>query len=415
MGPYLPQLHSLTIKKQPNEYLWWEEEDAPLWALECFTPEHTTHTLTHLQVPCALSPHAAQMLTKHAPALATLVAPRVLGALVGVKYRALLWSVRTLRLTDQHYAFPSSALDWMPTPKEGKMVIEVSGMHVQLPMSDKVSVTCCTISCPLCLSPCGYMRALDLLQSLPLQVSRYTAVSAGAFPCITYIQMHRQCLVESCALRVFSAQALGKVASLAISGCKTVTAQAEWLKDCLEQMVVKQYVHSTQQPIALLAALPLLQASHTPSTTLLLESFTLSSDLPAAVAGVAELGWREVSVTGMYWCFEDQPSFTGRFPPLQTLALYDGLGDAGLQTLLTCVSSVQELRARGLSLRATLPEGTVLPWPKVVVNCYTCVSNWLPSMYALRHTGCAGHVEELIMFVTPSMVSSLRHTKTHVL
>ncbi len=140
MAPYLPQLHSLTIDAQ-------DEEDVLIndWYIApcigyCFTPQHTTHTLTHLTLARELERWLADLLAKHTPALNTLVVPCVYGAVVGEEYKPVQWAVQTLRLTQPDVAFPSSALMWMPTLKEGKMVIEVTDdVHVQLSLDSQVS------------------------------------------------------------------------------------------------------------------------------------------------------------------------------------------------------------------------------------------------------------------------------------
>ncbi len=130
VGPYLPQLHSLIISS-----VYWDN-----WANACLQSQYTTHTLTHLHIPTQMCRRLASLIVAYAPALTTLVVSRLEPARVPRrKYRAVHWSVRTLRLTDSHFN-SASALKWLPTPKEGKMVIEMCGpMDVELPLQERVS------------------------------------------------------------------------------------------------------------------------------------------------------------------------------------------------------------------------------------------------------------------------------------
>ncbi len=134
VGPYLPQLHSLTINGIRRNH----------WASECLQPQYTTHTLTHLHIPSQLCRHLAGLLASYAPALTTLAVARFAPARVPRrKYRAVHWSVRTLQLTDPLIT-SATALKWLPLPKDGKMVIEMCGpMVIELPLQDLVSARAC--------------------------------------------------------------------------------------------------------------------------------------------------------------------------------------------------------------------------------------------------------------------------------
>ncbi len=135
VAPYLPQLHSLTIDEQPPAYADTDlDHDLHLSAALCFTPQYTTHTLTHLSLAGRLEPWLAQVLAKHAPALTTLDIPYVMSMQMRPSYRPGHWSVRTLRLGEG--AFHTSALTWLPLPAEGKMVVQLSERGtVELPVT----------------------------------------------------------------------------------------------------------------------------------------------------------------------------------------------------------------------------------------------------------------------------------------
>ncbi len=160
MGPYLPQLHSLTITAQPvtarNA-----ATGRPMW-VSVFSPANTTHTLTHLSLPCKLEQWLAERLGQHAPRLQLLAVAGVLAdadAGAGADVDAAdtesvgdsevhMCTWHTLRLTGVDKGLRVEAWAWLPLPEGGrKLAVEMPGagtLEFDLPLAAEVSYNTCT-------------------------------------------------------------------------------------------------------------------------------------------------------------------------------------------------------------------------------------------------------------------------------
>ncbi len=222
-----------------------------------------------------------------------------------------------------------------------------------------------------------------------------------------------------CLLFVFL-QVASKCESFTIQGYTGVIVQAEWLTENTDMRTATYNVPPSNQPAALLGALPLLKTLHTPATPLHFEEFTMTHELPAAVAAAAELGWGEVSMYVMDWPTdhtgadhnggEHNSVFTSRLPPLQFLKLRQPIRDRVSRDMLACVSSMGELRASALFLHDPLPEGTKVPWGKVVMYRDNNIGDWAQAAHVLRDTSCVWDIEEVTIYLEPDMVCTRTHT-----
>ncbi len=148
VGLYLPQLVSLDIEIQ----LGWLPgvaggERRRIWT-NIFSPQHTTHTLTELTIPCDLRPWLVELLVQHAPALVSLGCSGVQAitddsVLQGVPAHC---SWTTLRLPPWPYGQWCHELTWLPMPAHGPLVIagrDSWWLGIQLPKTSAVSGAPC--------------------------------------------------------------------------------------------------------------------------------------------------------------------------------------------------------------------------------------------------------------------------------
>lgn len=136
VGPYLPQLQSLTIEKQPAPA---SLAERPAWA-SVFSAGTKSHTLHSVSVPADLTLWLSQSLLQYAPALQTHTVTSV-SRYFGEPLANPVCSWRTVRCTDGSRV-PHQTLSWLPLPASGKLVIELQGpggLEVCLPVCDAVS------------------------------------------------------------------------------------------------------------------------------------------------------------------------------------------------------------------------------------------------------------------------------------
>ncbi len=150
VGPYLPQLVSLVVGDQGDRHGAAAELGIvrPAWS-SIFSPQHTTHTLTHLTITCPLRPWLVSLCAEHAPALVSLGCAGVNPItddrmLQGMPAHCSWGTLRFIRPRKQC----AQDLTWLPTPEQGALVFEsgptvVDGLgpslELQLPMTDAVS------------------------------------------------------------------------------------------------------------------------------------------------------------------------------------------------------------------------------------------------------------------------------------
>ncbi len=151
VGPYMTQLQSLRVGFQFDEGA--EDTDSegewlfrPHWAM-LFTPQHTTHTLTHLTLPADLQPWLVRLLQRHTPCLRELGVDGICGDEQHGTVCAPVCSWTVLRI--DHVHFPADALVWLPLPARGKLMIGLSRFScddrpvfwsVDLPLKQQVSM-----------------------------------------------------------------------------------------------------------------------------------------------------------------------------------------------------------------------------------------------------------------------------------
>ncbi len=219
-----------------------------------------------------------------------------------------------------------------------------------------------------------------------------------------------------------SPQVITKCASISIVGCTCVTLMAEWIADDPSDsddsggdVYPKQTVDFEHQPTALLAALPLLQAIAAPADTALeLNMFDMSTELPAAVAAVAEPGWKDLCLT-LDFCGTGEEPGPVRLPHLHTLKYVRGvLTDAVHSALVARTTSVDNLCVLGAKLETTLPDGAEVPWRQITPVHGLFLPQGLQSAYALRHTECVWNIEVALFYLQPDMVSrTAAHKSIH--
>ncbi len=141
VAPYMRQLESLYIDEQESPA--WGR--APKWA-SLFTDKTSTTTLTRLTVQVDLEKWLVRLLQQHAPCLQQLAVSNVYSDVHGGRggedsqcEPVCSWTVL------QTGTLGLSALEWLPLPAEGKLVIRARPtddrptLEARLPLSDKVS------------------------------------------------------------------------------------------------------------------------------------------------------------------------------------------------------------------------------------------------------------------------------------
>ncbi len=182
--------------------------------------------------------------------------------------------------------------------------------------------------------------------------------------------------------------------------------QAEWLADDDEDAHFRHRVYTPEQPAALLAALPFIQPLHTPETTLHFGAFTMSPELPAAVAATAEPGWGGVTLGLRDWGMDEGIPYTGHVPHLDTLALEHRVNDELLAEMLAIpFTSVDVFSPFALDLKTPLPLGTQVPWRRVEATSHFGFQDWLRSSHALRHTQSVWQAPDVNFWVKSDIVS----------
>ncbi len=139
VGPYLPQLQSLAIEKQPAPA---STTERPAWA-SVFSASTHSYTLHSLTVPCNLTPWLVQLLQQYTTALQTVTVRLLSSSELGVESVASVCSWTTIVCTDK-YTIPHQVLSWLPMPASGNLVLDIpgpGGLSVELPISDEVRST----------------------------------------------------------------------------------------------------------------------------------------------------------------------------------------------------------------------------------------------------------------------------------
>ncbi len=146
LKPYMAQLVSLSIGQQKPEAL--SRPFVPLW-FGLFSATSATHTLKRVSLPGRLTTRLAMLIQQHAPAVTELTVTDLGRADANAARVAPQCAWRRLVIT-----YPSTLLsiDWLPLPKQGKLVIQmardghapgvVTEAEVPFPLSDEVSIEC---------------------------------------------------------------------------------------------------------------------------------------------------------------------------------------------------------------------------------------------------------------------------------
>ncbi len=144
VGLYLPQLTSLVIGEQ---YTTLELTTQVPMLAALFTPGHTSHTLTHIELPGQMTPHLAALLQQQAPSLQVVTVTCISSSTAGTADvgPGCLW--RKVRCR-QRTGFAAQIWAWLPLPATGKLTISSPNgspsltIEITLPLTDKVSSFC---------------------------------------------------------------------------------------------------------------------------------------------------------------------------------------------------------------------------------------------------------------------------------
>ncbi len=161
IGPYLPQLHSLTVTDAHQAY---GPADQPLWVY--YFGQHISRTLQRLSVPTQLTPVLVSMLQVNAPSLRQLtvsgVQEEVDASDTGAFKPVCSWD--TLNVSESQFSV--QCLSWLPMPEGGKKltvhVPKQKAVRWTLPVTDKVRD--CTLKYTHCIA--------DILHHCKLSVTR---------------------------------------------------------------------------------------------------------------------------------------------------------------------------------------------------------------------------------------------------